>query len=516
MATHGQKRRRPAIATALLHERDQPADGRGGSFGRKRPLLRIAAAASALISLLVSAGCSYTAAPADLLQAPAVDQTEAALSAAVGKLLPRGSKLQLPDRGDRTEAVRTVDLDGDGAPEALVSYTDYAGLSKLMILKQEQGVWTTWGEMAGSRFNGLEWVKVTDLDGDKQPEILVGCYNNNGSVRRSAFGWEYMLYLYTMDKNRLRDESGAKVLQPLANFPYQAAAAGDVDGDDRQEIAAVQSDANGISQLVIYHFSGGRLKLASRLAIEGSVNAYTGIAIGKLTPDRYGLIADASVGANSGLSIIVEWDNGLKRLYPAEDEAARGNNPRSVVSGDINGDGILEWPRLVVAPGQTDAAISDAFFLTQYVRWNEKLGKGESPAAGQDPFTVVSTEYNNDQYGISVQIPNRWQGLFAMTRPDGKAYGVASFDYYNEKSGVAANMWTLYAVPQDEWDSVQKAWKDQSLQSVYIRAANGLVYAAIVTPGPPDSWTQQDKDQFGTMLPDEEQIASAVRLLPEP
>lgn len=480
---------------------------------RTRPLLRFAAA---WIGLLAAAGCSYTAAPADLLRAPAVEQTETALSAAVAKVLPRGSKLQLPDRGDRTEAVRTVDLDGDGTVEALVTFTDNAGLSKLMILKQTQGVWMKWGEMEGSLFSGLEWVKVTELDGDKQQEILVGCYNNIGGGRGSAFGWEYSLYVYTMRESLLRDEGGAKVLEPVASFPYQTAAAGDVDGDGREEIAAVQSDANGISQLVVYRYGNGRLNLASRLAIEGSVNAYTNIAIGRLTPDRYGLIADASVGAGSGLSVIAEWDNGLKRLYPPENAPAGGTTPGRATSGDMNGDGILEWPRLVEAPRQAAVPQGEGFFLTQFVRWNEKIGQGRTPAAGEDPFTVVSTEYNNEEYGISVQIPSRWHGLFAMTPPEGKAYGVVSFDYYNAKTGAAASMWTLYAVPQDAWDKVLQAWKDQSLQPVYIRSASGLVYAATVTPAAPDQWDRQDKEQFAALLPDEEHIASSVRLLPEP
>ncbi|MGK9253968.1 VCBS repeat-containing protein [Paenibacillus humicus] len=482
---------------------------------RRPSLKRRTACLAAAACLVLLAGCRYTAAPADLLTAPEAAQPSGKLSQEVRALLPPGSSLALPQREKQPEAIRTLDLDGDGKPEALVSYTDGYGGCQLLIAKEEPSGWKKWATIRSAASTSLDWLSIVDLDGDKRPELVAGwAVSVPGD---STAGQQYMLQVYSFLNPQFEEGDSGLVLKPLAELAYETAETGDVDGDGMPEISLVNRNKKGtIPTLRVYRLAEGRLTEAASLPLYPDVNLYDRITAGKVSKERYGLIAEAGVGAHSSMSAMFMWNKGaLEQVYPPYGNPDLGFSPSGVMNGDINGDGILEWSRLTEAAGQKqDTPYADMLFYTEWMQWNGLL-PGEEKYDAREPFAPVSIEYNSYPYGLSLQIPSRWRGQFTLTRPEDIASGIVTVNYYNAKSGRIAPLWTICAVPVKEWDGWSAGLGAPRKKVVNLRTAGGFVYAAVQEPDPDGKWPEAELNQYRSMRLTDEQLASSVRLLPE-
>lgn len=453
-----------------------------------------------LTVLILLTGCDYTSAPADLLQAPAMAPDKQQLAEAVAAALPAHSKLTLPYADDRLEAIRRIDLDGDGVEEAIVTYLNEFSTPELLIMKQSNNGsgWTAWAVINEPLVTGLIWLRIADLDDDGRKEILVGWSRSTGEAK--------LLAVYRLDEGQLsRDNEGIPVLQSVSGLDYAAAAVGDADGDGFVETAVVTENANTQEQLLtVYKYRGGKLQPVSRLPLFNGVNGYHRLAVGKVAPDRYGIVAEGSVGAHSWYTSLIGWKDGrLVQIYPAPREWETAFNPYGVRSSDRNGDGIIELQRLKAAPGQ-NASMAETYFISEWLQWT-----GDE----DQPFQLVAEEYTDYNYGFSIRIPNRWHNSYTISRPaETQPYGLASFDYHNPETGAQATWWTLYAIPGENYADIEEEWQQNSRHYLFLREAGGIVYAALFAGEPPEHWSDEEKEAYRALIPDKEQLRSMFRL----
>ncbi|QJC53561.1 VCBS repeat-containing protein [Paenibacillus albicereus] len=481
--------------------------------GAGKPLRLLALLGACALAL---SGCRYTAAPADLLRPPKEAPQAGGMSSSLKQLLPAGSSLALPARERQPEAIRSIDLDGDGSPEAVLTYSDAYGSSRILIARREAGEWKTWALLRSAMGTSLEWLSFIDMDGDKRPEILAGW---RVSQPGNSFIWQqYEVQVYSASKPSFEESEEGRLLRPVAELGYEAGDTGDVDGDGRQELVLVRRPGSpNEPMLEVHRFADGKLARAATLPLQPDATLYERLAIGRIAKDRFGIIAEAGAGAHSSLTLMAGWyGDRLEQVYPPADEPDLGFNMSPVLNTDINGDGILEWSRQVEAPGQPEGtAYADLITYTEWTQWSG-LRPQDAGFSRKDMFLPVTLEYNDYSYGVSVQIPSRWRGQFTLSRPGEETDAIIQLDYYNAKSGAIAPLWTLYGIPVKEWGSWSAGMEGQGRKPANLRTAGGFVYAAVEEPKPKaeDGWSATDLNRYDAMRLTGEQLASSVRLQP--
>ena len=177
-----------------------------------------------------------------------------------------------------TSAVATGDVDGDGREEIAVGRN--AGNNERWILYDDDGTQLFSGGQAWGSGRGVSAIAMGDVDGDGREEIAVG--RNTGNNER----W----ILYDDDGTQLF--SGGQTWGDSRGV--SAIAMGDVDGDDRDEIAVGRNAGNN-ERWILYDDDGTQLFSGGQAW--GSGRGVSAIAMGDVDGDGREEIA---VGRNTG------------------------------------------------------------------------------------------------------------------------------------------------------------------------------------------------------------------------
>lgn len=463
-----------------------------------------------------------------------------------------------------------MDWDGDGIEEAIMTYSDSYGSSRIMIARKEAEEWKPWAVLRSPSGTSLEWLTFVDMDGDKQTELIAGWVVKQPG---NSLSWQqYEVQVYSADNPSFEESEEGRLLKPIEALAYEAAETGDVDGDGKQELVLIRRPDNlGKPQIEIYRIDKGKLVNTVKHSIQHNAIVYRQLAIGKIAKSKFGVIVEAESGGHASTTTIYAWEqNRLEQVYPPQ-SVSIASVADSFPMTDINGDGILEWSELVRAPGQPeDTSFSDLVEYTEWLQWSGEtpvLGSGaasyysndesviyhnsrsaatasgmvtlkpgaEIPNEGRSPESgdkmmlpdaepekakpshiSIAMEYNDLEHGISVQIPSRWKGKFTLSRPDGEDKAIVQMEYYNAKSGIRAPLWTLYGVSVKDWDSWSSWMEKKGLNPDNLRTTGGFVYAAVKQPAPTaeDGWSEDELSRYNSMQLTREQLASSVRLLP--
>ncbi|QAY67025.1 FG-GAP repeat domain-containing protein [Paenibacillus protaetiae] len=502
MAAKGSQERIKEPERHAAVRRGTPESPPAGVISRWRTYRSVPAALVLLLLGILAAGCKYTAAPADLLQKPPISSEKQRLVQAVSDLLPEYSKLALPLREQKSEAIRLVDIDHDGSDEAVVSYFNEYNAPELMVLSRKNGSWKQWALIEQPLARQLDLLQIADLNNDGTMELIVG-WSGNGS-----FDSPNILSLYTFEQKPKLNEEGKPVLAAAESMPYIYADLGDVNGDGSKELAVITSSGSSEQAdmpdyfLTLYRWNGYHLADVQQIQLPSDVNQYDRLLMGKVSARKNGIIVEASIGAHSSYTIMFAWDNGKLKKVPADDPYEEPSWA-PVQNGDVNGDGILELAELVQPPDSDDVPYVGMMWITRWNQWD-----------GDKGFRRIMEEYSNYGYSFRFAFPESWYGHYTIGSPAGSPkYSVAEFDYWNEKGGVRAELATLYVVPQQQWDEYQAEMKDAGRPLNILMTASGLVYAVHLADGAPESLPSGNKKSFESMLLTTEQAKGCLSLI---
>lgn len=450
-----------------------------------------------IIGLLAMTGCQYTATPADLLISARATPENAELAAAVRDALPPRAKLTVPDHDQSISAVRKVDIDGDGRQEALVTFMNDAEVKQLMVLKNKGDGWKLWFIFGESSNYGIDFFEAADLDGDGKLELLVG-WNEFGDP-------EHALNIYRVDPDEVYHEPP----KPIAEIEYSLARVGDVTGDGRTEVVLIRNDREQMkTTLYVYRMEQGNLRNVISVPLESGVNGYYNMAIGQVAVGRYGIVADAGVGAHSSMTTMLAWENGkLIKIFPrsAAGEAESGNF-YSTISGDSNNDGILDIIMMREAPGQAeDIPYSETLWIEQRKQWD-----------GGDNFDIISEQYSDYNKRYALKFPDRWRGKITLSRPESAENGQVLFSVLSasEKVTIMLPLLAIHSIPVKEWNTAEQAWQAKGAKYAEITQAAGLVYAVEWKEARED-WTDEEQLLHAQMSPDIDEIKQMFAILAE-
>lgn len=451
-------------------------------MGRRSALLL-----ALFVTLLTSAGCRYTAAPADLLQKPSIEADNEELSASITKALPQFSMLMLPHRDEYKEAIRLKDLTGDGVDEAVVTYYNEFSTPEIMVLRQTEYGWRQSVIVEQPLARDIAWLKIADLDDDGGFELIVGWVG--------AFDSPNVLELYSFQSKSVRNENGMLALPAIQSLSYSLADAADLDNDGKEEVVVL--DALGTSgelevpsyYLSIYGWNGGALEKRTILQMPQGVNLFERMMAGRISDRHQGILLEGGTGAHSMMTYLYAWDNGeLKLIYPDEKKGETGLSGTPTRSSDMNGDGIIELNLVRAAPGFEKDAYANMMWINEWVQWD-----------GKDDYEFVAEQYLDNKYGVKLNIPEEWRGRYTMKKPKALTYGIVTFEYWNERAQLSAELVTIYVVPLKQWGAVESAWKDEHRRYQFIASDSGNAYAISFAPEAPEQLPEEDKERFLAM-----------------
>ncbi|MOA04590.1 hypothetical protein D3C78_1241560 [compost metagenome] len=171
------------------------------------------------------------------------------------------------------------------------------------------------------------------------------------------------------------------------------------------------------------------------------------------------------------------------------------------MSGDWNGDGILElmWSR--EAPGFSDISYSESRWINDWMQWN-----------GRDGFDKIGEEYSDYRYGLQLRIPELWTGRYTLYEVVDDPFAITAIGYWNEQTNETAELARLYAVPLKKWESVEAEWNQQSRNYSRLMTDSGNIFAVSFVQDIPEGLSAEDKQAFGEMLGAEAELADYVTI----
>lgn len=484
-------------------ERPRLKDGIIDFILRKGSKGRASALPFALLAVMLTmTSCKYTATPADLLQKPAVSAEQEQLTAAIEKALPRFSMLMLPHRDDDyKEAIRLLDVNGDGVDEAVVTYYNEYSTPEIMVLRQTEYGWRQFISVEQYLARDIAWLRITDLDGDGGMELLVGWIG--------SFDSPNVLELYSFQSEPVRNERGVPMLQPLQSLPYSLAESNDLDGDGKAELIVI--DSLGTSgemvtpsyYLSVYEWNKDHIEKRAIMSLPHETTMYDRLLVGRISERHRGILLETGVGAHSMLTYMYAWENGALRLiYPATENGQPGFTGTPMMSGDINGDGIIELQWVNEAPGNEAAAYEDTIWMDKWMQWDGKQG-----------YRLIAERYSNYTYGLEIDIPKEWRGRYTMRQPKAASYGIVTFEYWNKKRSATAELAQLYVVPLNQWGSIEAAWKEENRHFRQIATYSGNAVLISFTSEAPEHLTEDEKKEFLEMKKAEPEFSSYLTIL---
>lgn len=436
--------------------------------------------AAVLCGMLVS-GCGFTDTPNELMRAPSADGDQKSINQAVMQFLPPGSQLTVPLHPNEASAVSLQDLTGDGTPEVVAFFksekTDYE--IGVLVLSQNQGNWVKLASFTGIG-SELDYVTFEDLNGDHLPEMLIGLGAGEGLNKE--------LSVYAIANGQV---------QELIKQPYSVMAVGDLSGNGLSDLALVLHDHNNLtSKAEIYGAKEGKVTKLTEVSLEGGINGYEQAIIGKASPTQNGLFIEAGLGAHSGSTELLLWDNGTLRnpLARKEGEMDLTFKPYSLYSEDINGDGIIEIGVSTQPPGTDDLSMAEIPWISSYFQWD-----------GQTGLKPVEEHYQNYLMGYDFRIPAKWEGNYTLSTSAQDPNSILTrFFYYADNGKTKAELLTLQTVPMQEWAKFESVLKQKQVPYILLKEAGKQVLVAIqpqVTPNLGKSAKQEYKSML--LTPDE-------------
>lgn len=387
----------------------------------KKLLLR---AAIVLLAVLLT-GCILD--PAESLFAvPRQPEGYYDLQKAIEKAMPAGASYSPPAAGENQQAVQMIDLDGDGADEAIV-YLKTTAANPLSVyifdLVEESYTLIASLDLNGSAFDRVLYAKVDDAPGY---EIVLGRSISDQVAR--------VLCVYTLRPDGLLELMRASCTEYLTT---------DLDGDGLQGIFLLCADAHSSSAIAeYYHWVDDALLREREAAASTPVTAVKRIITGQMCQG----VAAVFVAAEYGEGVIVTDIFGMRGEefcnLTRQDDANTGVQTLReyyVYSCDIDGDGLIELPRLydmVTIPG--DERSENRSLIGWY---NLQLDGSE---------VQKCVTFHNYSDGWFLTIPNAWMNNLAVTRSGmlGNALGY-SFHWCSAEGGDT-ELFTIAATSSDQ------------------------------------------------------------------
>lgn len=446
------------------------------------------AAALALLS-----GCAVFTEPSHLMKTPDAKGDQRTIYQAVIRALPSGAKLLAPSKPEKTSPIELRDLNGDGEEEVIAFYKtnkeDYAIYT--LVLRKEGDEWK---RIIAEQNMGqtLYYADYQDVTGDGKLNIIIGT-GSEDSVEPND------LTVYELQGDKLK---------PILQRPYTEVAVGNLDEDKAEELVVFLHDREKMTaQAQVYKMKNGSYTIADTLQMDGTINGYEQVEIGRATREKWGVFVDVAIGAHSAYTDLLIMENGkLRNVFAAgraEEIDGKTFKAYSVPSEDINHDGVMEIATLIEPPGAEDIAMVNIPWITSWSRWDGKAG-----------LIPIHENYNNYEIGFRVDFPSNWTNKVTVRTHEKENSGSVSFYYTGQKdeAGQLPLLATIEYYARGVWKNKEKKLTEEGTPYIRLRNAGDYVFIAYL-PASSLKLSDSAKEEYDRMQLSQEEIESLFQTI---
>lgn len=314
------------------------------------------------------------------------------LQSAIEAAMPAGASYSPPTAGENQQAVQLTDLDGDGEDEAIVYLKTTGDLPLAVYVFDKQGEcfsFVSKVEGSGSAFDHVLYVPFDDRPGY---EIVLG-RQISGQVLQ-------LLNVYA-----LRDGT----LTELMNAVYSEFITIDLNGSGMQDIFVIRSDDDMQKEIVeLYSWEDGQLFKEREVSSSANVTTVKRIITGNVTQDVPAVFVSSELDEEHIITDIYAYNYGIfENLTRSEQTNTSVQTLRNynVYSCDIDGDGLIELPRIVpLREIEGDDGTKDQSLIEWY----------NLDVDGQETDKLLT--YHNYAGGWHLEIPSDWKSSLIVWR----------------------------------------------------------------------------------------------------
>ena len=379
--------------------------------------------------------------------------------------------------GSNPNGITLGDLDGNGKLDIVVANE---GSNSVSVFKNT----TTSGTISFAQ-------KVDFVTGSKPIGVSLGDMDNDGKLDIVLSNWDSKTV--SIFRNRSFTDSistssfATKVDLNTGNDPW-GISLGDLDGDGKLDIAAVNSNSNTVSVFKNKSTIGdiSASSFATKLDFTTGSNAY-GISLGDLDGDGKLDMAVSNLNSNS-VSVFRNITSSGNINFDSKIDFTTGFAPYGVTVGDIDGDGkldmaVINWNSNTVSVFRntsTSGSITTSSFATKvdFATGSRPYGisLGDLDGDGKLDMAVTNYDYNTvsvlRNYGLLKLLIKSSAGIKGRITPLGESYVFygdslrynirADLNYYIDSLIVDGSK-----VPSDTIYTFRNITSDHSIRAVF-------------------------------------------------
>ena len=286
-------------------------------------------------------GCSVEA--DELLALPQLPAQHVLVQNQINQLLADGVSLSAPLSGTDRSSVQMVDLDQDGVDEAVVfgvSRKNDTTVPQVYIYRFIRGRYELAQRLDGVG-DSIDTVQYPRMGPQRHRLLIVGWRLGANPVCG--------LSVYQYD--------GQNAVMLLSS-EYTGLCAADFDGDKTEELLVLRYSATEVGNASLYTYSEGAFASAASAPLTAGVTTPSAIVFEPVGGGYSGAVVDAPLlsrdRADGGMvtDVLICTDGRLSNVTysEADQRSVSTYRPIAYPSRDINGDGILEIPRIEYLP----------------------------------------------------------------------------------------------------------------------------------------------------------------------
>lgn len=282
-----------------------------------------------LVVALLFTGCAM-ATVEDLYCLPKRSEEYENVQAVIDKAM-KDLSYSAPIYGDNRQVLQVADLDGDGIDEYLVFAKDNSDKPlKILIFCQLASGCVLMDTIEGYGF-GFDFVSYAQMDDRPGVELIVGRQVSNQVMRSVS------VYRFTSGFAR-----------QLLNTSYNEITTTDMDLDGVSELflltAGVSEKSAGTAKL--YRYQDGELQRSEEMLLSASMNDFKLLDAGSLQDGTPAIYVTCGLDSQNLVTDVFVYDRGDLMAFEKGIMVSTIDN-YYVYPADVDGDGVLELPRLV-------------------------------------------------------------------------------------------------------------------------------------------------------------------------
>ncbi len=385
--------------------------------------------------------------PEKLLEKPVTNEFNNKIYNDIRKLTPIDTTFILPKNAKEVGKINKVDLDGDQ------SYEIVAFKKKINENQDVNSIYMYIFEYEGDsilddsekvvRISGdsIKYANFIDVDNDGKKEIILHVSNK---------GFEN-IYIYDYTNNSIKKQAEYSTLKYAVKLNFY-----DYQGNGRDEGFAILQDRTSYDAIIAKMKIEGNEIVFDKFETSKNIDSLDKVDIinGKVSKNQNGsMVVYQNFDGSIVTQIIIYKDGKFRRALSGDDGKLK--NPNLVKPQDINGDRVLEIPKIEYK--YSNGTPKDSNVIAWYL-WNGKLEKDSK-------LNLVKQIFYSYNYNFMLNIPKKLENQFLIKHKYNTNKNTFEF-YQGEEEGYLEPLFNIVVVAKNN-DELEVKGKAQEQQEVF-------------------------------------------------